>query len=142
YDVIDSQRILPSFGDASMEVLWPPPSLQPPNENDNSVVLVVTLGKKSFVLTGDAEAGDVWSQISGQIPRTTCFFKVPHHGSRNGTFDSSGRTPWLNKVPRRAKLAISSHIHPFRHPDPAVISALAPRGLLYRTDEHYHVTIE
>jgi len=141
-DVIHSKRILPSFGDASMEVLWPPPGLRPQNENNNSVVLVMTLRKKSFVLTGDAEADRVWTQISGQIPKTTCFFKVPHHGSDNGTFESSRHTPWLNKVPWRAKLGISSHIHPFGHPDPTVVKVLAARGLIYRTDQHYHVTIE
>jgi competence protein ComEC len=141
-DLIHSKRILPSFGDASMEVLWPPPGLRPQNENNNSVVVVVKLGKKSFVLTGDAEAEVVWSQIYGQIPRTTCFFKVPHHGSDNGTFGSSGNTPWLSRLPRRAKLGISSHIHPYRHPDATVVKALSARGLIYRTDEHYHVTIE
>jgi beta-lactamase superfamily II metal-dependent hydrolase len=141
-DVIHSKRILPSFGDASMEVLWPPPGLRPQNENNNSVVLAVTLNKKSFVLTGDAEAEGVWSQISKQIPKTTCFFKVPHHGSDNGTFNSSGHTPWLIKVPRTAKLGISSHVHPHSHPDRTVVQALAPRGLIYRTDEHYHVTVE
>jgi beta-lactamase superfamily II metal-dependent hydrolase len=35
-----------------------------------------------------------------------------------------------------------SHLRPFSHPDPKVISALAAHTPTYRTDEHYHVTIE
>src|SRR5580700_1802269 len=43
----------------SMQVLWPIPGNVLSNENDNSVVLALTLGNVSFVLTGDAEADGV-----------------------------------------------------------------------------------
>jgi beta-lactamase superfamily II metal-dependent hydrolase len=141
-DAIDTSKILPPFGNALMNVLWPTPSLRPSNENDNSVVLVITLAAASFVFTGDAEADGVWAKISNQIPGTTQFFKVPHHGSNNGTFDSSGGTPWLNQIPTGCKLAISSHVKPFNHPGPRVVNRLQQHGFIYRTDSHYHVTIE
>jgi beta-lactamase superfamily II metal-dependent hydrolase len=142
YDVVDTGKILPSFGGSSIQVLWPLPEKVLPNENDNSVVLVITLGKTSFVLTGDAEADGVWKQIAAQLPRNVRFFKVPHHGSPNGTFTSEGTTPWLNRISKRTKLGISSHVRPFDHPDQKVVSQLALRNKIYRTDEHYHVTFE
>jgi beta-lactamase superfamily II metal-dependent hydrolase len=141
-DVIDTSKVLPSFGNASMDVLWPTPSLRPANENDNSVVLVVTLGAASFVFTGDAEADGVWSNIPSQIPAHTQFLKVPHHGSDNGTFGSNGGTPWLNQIGPNCKLAISSHVKPFNHPGPRVVNQLQKHGFTYRTDLHYHVTVE
>lgn len=125
-----------------MQVLWPTPGQVSQNENDNSVVLVITLDQVSFMLTGDAEADGVWTHIAGQIPQGIGFSKVPHHGSVNGMFTAAGTTPWLNKVPKTTKLAISSHIRPFNHPDPSVLSALAGFKHIYRTDEHYHVTVE
>jgi beta-lactamase superfamily II metal-dependent hydrolase len=114
-DIIHSNRILPSFGNATMDVLWPPPKLLPANENNNSVVLSIRLGNVSFVFTGDAEADGVWSQISAAIPIDTAFFKVPHHGADNGMFDSKGQTPWLSVLPGGAAVAIRSHVQPFSH---------------------------
>ena len=142
YDVVDTGKILPSFGSASMQVLWPNPGQVSQNENDNSAVLVITLGQVSFVLTGDAEADGVWTQIATQIPHNTGFFKVPHHGSRNGTFTTSGTIPWVGNISTTTKVAISSHVRPFNHPDPSVVSVLASHKPTYRTDEHYHVTVE
>jgi competence protein ComEC len=141
-DVIHTKRILPSFGNASMDVLWPTPKLLPTNENNNSVVLSVSLGKVCFVFTGDAEADGVWSQVSNRIPSNTRFFKVPHHGADNGTLDSSGRTPWLDALPVPATVAISSHVEPFSHPTEKVIKALQSQSTVYRTDEHFHIAAE
>ncbi len=72
--------------DSSRET--PLPGVTSNNENDNSVVLAITLGQVVFVLTGDAEADGVWTHIASQIPANTRFFKVPHHGSANGIFTS------------------------------------------------------
>ena len=124
-----------------MDVLWPSDGLFPENENNNSVVLTLTLGNASMVLTGDLE-GDVWTQIAGQVPSNTLFFKVPHHGADNGTFDGS-RTPWLDRLGADARLAISSHIRPFQHPDRTVTDEFDRRNLqYYRTDEQYHLEFE
>jgi len=141
YDLVDTGKALPNFGPASMNVLWPRRGQVSQNENDNSVVLAITLGQVSFVLTGDAEADGVWNQVASQIPANTKFFKVPHHGSSNGTFTSSGTTPWISRISSTTKVAISSHVRPFNHPDQSVVSALATYAP-YRTDQHYHVTME
>jgi competence protein ComEC len=141
YEAIDTSVVLPRFGGATMEVLWPEPGVLDKNENNNSVVLAITQGQVTFVLTGDAEADIVWTRISSKIPKTTKFFKVPHHGATNGTFTSANATPWLVVLPKKALLGISSHILPYSHPDRKVVNALSGKTL-YRTDLHYHICVE
>lgn len=149
YDWVDDQKQLPNFGSAKIEVLWPPPNHNDANENNNSVVLLVTLGKVSFVLTGDAEA-DVWDQqgslpgksLASKIPLETQFFKHPHHGSDNGMFAGSApHVPWLEVLSPSARVGISSHVWPYSHPSQSVIYELKNRELnFYQTDEHHHIT--
>ncbi len=141
HQAIDNTKNFPNFGDVAMAALWPNHNQISSNENNNSVVLTLTLGNVCFVLTADAEA-DVWAQISAQIPANTRFFKVPHHGSEDGVFHNH-QTPWLTRLNGQAELAISSHIRPFSHPDQEVIDELNNRGeTYYRTDEHYHIIVE
>ena len=141
YEAIDTSAVLPNFGRATIEVLWPEPGVLDKNENNNSVVLAITYGQVTFLLTGDAEADVVWTKISSKIPKTTRFFKVPHHGANNGTFTSSGTTPWLAVLPKDSFLGISSHVLPYSHPDDSVVNALKGK-LVYRTDVHYHICVE
>jgi beta-lactamase superfamily II metal-dependent hydrolase len=141
HEAVDTSKQLPQFGSASMDVLWPRPGVLDSNENNNSVVLAIALGEVAFVLTGDAEADVVWTQISSQIPSNTKFFKVPHHGARNGTFASSSSKPWLSVLPNDARLGISGHVHPHSHPDASVLAALRGKTT-YRTDLHYHICVE
>lgn len=140
HEALNSTKILPDMGDVKLSVMWPHyNSIPDDNENNNSVVLLLTLDQASFVLTGDAE-GKVWDQIATDIPNDVQFFKVPHHGSVNGTF-WNGQTPWLDACPGQTRLGISSHIRPFSHPDKEVVDVIDQRGYqYYRTDEHYHVT--
>jgi len=137
---IDDTKIFQPFGQASRKVLWPPRHHRDPNsENNNSVVLSLCFNNVTFIFTGDAEES-VWGQIAN-IPANTQFFKVPHHGSRNGTFDSQNNTPWFNNCPSNAKLGISSHVRPFSHPHQDVVDLFNSNSReFYRTDEHYHVT--
>lgn len=141
---VDETKILDPIGNVNLEILWPPhdeDKIDPDNENNNSVVLALRLGSVSLVLTGDAEK-DVWNQIANRIPGDTRFFKVPHHGSVNGTFDQD-RTPWFNNCPGDALLGISSHVRPFSHPDQEVIDLFDDNSREYfRTDVHYHVTFQ
>lgn len=136
---LDDDRILPEINGASLEVLWPGMDAISDNENNNSVVLSLTLGDVSFVLTGDAEE-EAWEHAANRIPAGTRFFKVPHHGSVNGTFGANGSTPWFDACPDQAVLGISSHIRPHTHPDQEVLDLLDAHNRSYfRTDEHYHL---
>ena len=143
---IHNTSVLPKLGDAQVDVLWPPYTedgpYDPDEENNNSVVMALTLDQVSFVLTGDCEAEN-WHQIIPelvQIP-SLAVFKVPHHGAVNGMFDGQGHTPWLDALPAGVKLAISSHIRPHKHPAPSVVQKLEDHNFEpFRTDLHYHLT--
>ena len=139
---IDDQRMLPSLGPVSLKILWPREhGIDDNNENNNSVILQLTLDQVDFLLTGDAEK-EVWQEIAAEIPASTSFFKVPHHGSVNGSFDGD-QAAWLNDCPQEAKLGISCHVGRFGHPHQAVINLFNQGGHEYlRTDIHYHLIFE
>lgn len=140
---IDDTKINAKIGDIDMNILWPPhdvDKIDPNNENNNSIVTVLPLNQVSFVLSGDAEE-KVWEQIYQKLPQNKVFFKVPHHGSVNGT--SGSNRGWFKNCPRSALLGISSHVRPFSHPDQQVIDIFkANNQQYYRTDEHYHITYQ
>lgn len=146
HEAVNSTKTMPTFGDAHLEVWWPPYVAHDEDcendENNNSIVLYLKLKDVAFLLTGDAEER-VWQQISARIGNTVKLFKVPHHGSKNGTFGASGSTSWLDRCSPATKLAISSHVRPFHHPHPSVIEQFNTRQRTYfRTDENYHLTFK
>jgi beta-lactamase superfamily II metal-dependent hydrolase len=143
---VDRTKVLPNLGDVRLKLLWPPytpgGAYDDDNENNNSVVLALTLDQVSFVLTGDCEAEN-WPQIVDDLAGIPglAMFKIPHHGAVNGMFDPQDDTPWLDVLPAGVCLAISSHIRPFKHPAPEVVQELASRNIEpFRTDLHYHLT--
>jgi competence protein ComEC len=144
---VDSAYRLSSvpFGAVTPDILWPPPALLDPDENNHSIVLALTLGSVTFVLTGDATAG-VWTKILPNLPSSTRVFQIPHHGARNGTFDASGNKPWLTHLgtlPSKVQVAASSHTRPHGHPHPDVVKELDSAKIdTFRTDLHYHVKFE
>jgi competence protein ComEC len=146
HQAIDTTKAIPDLGDVSIEVLWPEHNnIDHHNENNNSVVLQLTLSDKSFVLTGDAE-DDVWANIATKLPSNLSYFKVPHHGSVNGAFeygDPSRNPCWINNLNISTIIGISSHIKPHKHPHQEVIDLLDTyHNEFYRTDQNYHLIYE
>ncbi|MEN8180336.1 MAG: MBL fold metallo-hydrolase [Pseudomonadota bacterium] len=142
HQAIDNNRILPLLGDVKVDVLWPiDGNPSEPNENDNSVVMTLTLDNTTFLLSGDAEK-EVWQHVASQIPDNTSFIKVPHHGSVNGSFN--GNNPaWLDDCPDEAVLGISCHIGRFGHPHQQVLDLFTSKGRRhFRTDQQYHLVFE
>jgi len=143
HEALEADKPLANFGDVEMKVLWPPANqnYSQTDPNNTSVVLCLKLGQRSVVLTGDAEEA-VWDQIASEIPTSTRFFKVPHHGSVNGTFGNNNSTPWYDQCPTYARLGISADLsgsHVF--PRPEVITLFDTDNREYfRTDQHYHVS--
>lgn len=142
YDSAYSGKPLPTFGDVSMATLWPHDGQISNNENNNSVVLTLKYGTSSILLTGDAEQ-EVWQDIAHSIPPDTVFFKVPHHGSRNGSLDHNDHPTWLLECPAPAYLGISCmYRKDYQHPHDEVLSLFTNAGRsFYRTDVHLHLTV-
>lgn len=142
HQAIDDNRIFPNFGDTSITVLWPQSNAAPSNnENDNSIVLSLTLNNITCMLTGDAEEV-VWNVIKHKIPANTEFFKVPHHGSRNGSLDHTNNGTWTTNCPNNALLGISTHNRPHNHPHQEVLDLFTNNNYTYaRTDNNYHIEV-
>lgn len=86
-----------TLGGAEIDVLWPPRD-SPPNSsaasaNDDSLVLRLRYGQRTFLLAGDAErraeAGAVAAASSGAgVGLRSDVVKVAHHGSRTSSAES------------------------------------------------------
>lgn len=123
------------------KVLWPEAGNVNSNENNNSIVLLISILNINILLTGDVEL-DVWDKIKGKIPSDIHFLKIPHHGSNNGTVKKDGTTPWLDKVGNKCKLGISTHRVPYEHPDADVIEKIREKKFKYfRTDYNHNICI-
>ena len=109
-------------------VLSPPVDYEPgptPKNND-SLVLHVSLGARSILLTGDIER-----QLEGNLTEPADILKVAHHGSRTSTTDY-----FLDAVHPRWAVVSVGFANQFRHPHPQVMERLAERGIaVWRTDE-------
>jgi beta-lactamase superfamily II metal-dependent hydrolase len=141
------------LGAVLIDVLWPP-SLNNSHwdvneENNNSLVLALTLDKVRFVLSADclAENWDTNKPDHVALPTTDLrLVQVPHHGAYNGTFDSAGKTPMLAQIAaltgkKKPSLALSSHPEPHGHPHKKVIPEIDKHQLKhYQTNENYHLS--
>ncbi|MEK6607947.1 MAG: DNA internalization-related competence protein ComEC/Rec2 [Myxococcota bacterium] len=125
-----------AIGDALVEPLHPSPSWAPAlSTNDNSLVLRVSVGARSVLLTGDLEAeGEIL--LAAERPRADVL-KVPHHGSRTSSTDEL-------LVAVRPRLAVASlgADNRFGFPHAEVIDRYARGGVpLLRTDQHGAVIV-
>jgi competence protein ComEC len=75
------------FGAAEIHVLWPRAAISPsePSRNNDSVVLRVTLGKRSILLTGDIEKSAERALSAAAELLQADVVKVAHHGSRSSS---------------------------------------------------------
>lgn len=138
---IDDSFDIPDIENVKFKVLWPEYGFISTNENNNSIVLLISIEEINILLTGDVEL-DVWNRIENKIPDDVHFLKIPHHGSSNGTVKKDKTTPWLEKVGRKCKLAISTHRVPYEHPDDDVIEAIKAKNFKYfRTDYNHNICV-
>jgi competence protein ComEC len=112
------------FGAVTIEVLWPPPSdADAPSGNNDSVVLRLRYGHRTFLLTGDAEA-DVESALVAAADELHCdAVKVAHHGSRTSSTEA------FVKAARPALAIVSvGQDSPYGHPHPEIIERWRAAG--------------
>ena len=107
--------------------------------NNNSVVLKVSLGRVSFLFTGDMEEEErarLLASTSAEDLRATVL-KVAHHGSHNGT-DAA----FLARVRPEVAVISCAADNRYGHPHRATLDALArARVRVRRTDRHGTITV-
>lgn len=87
------------------------------NENDCSLVGLLTYGKQTFLFTGDI-GKEVEKQIISYVPSPLTVLKVAHHGSKN-----SSNEEFISKIKPQYSI-ISVGENNYGHPAPEVISIL------------------
>jgi len=116
------------LGSATVEVIAPLNEYS--DENNNSIVLMVTYGKTSFLFTGDAERESEQDMVEAGPDLSATVLYVAHHGS-----DTSTTYPFLREVmPEIAIISCGSN-NPYGHPHENTLSRLRDADVtLYRTD--------
>ncbi|WP_049936541.1 lamin tail domain-containing protein [Haloplanus natans] len=122
------------FEGVGVAVFGPPePYLEDGARNDNSIVLKLTHGETSFLLTGDAEDDQEAYLVDryGDRLRSTVL-KAGHHGS-----SSSSSGALLDAVRPSAVVVSSAYDSQYGHPTEAVLGRLSDRSLpTYWTATH------
>lgn len=122
------------------EVLNPPPQHLSGTEDDvnnNSIVLRVTCGTLSIMLTGDAGRDAEAAMLESARSLKCNVLKVGHHGSNDATSDA-----WLDAVEPEVAIISVGRSNPFGHPRKEIVERLSRRGIkLYRTDRDGAVSV-
>jgi competence protein ComEC len=127
------------FGAVNVDVLGPPePYLENEARNENSIVLKLTYGETSFLLSGDAEDDQEEYLVDryGEQLRSTVL-KAGHHGSA-----SSSNEGFLDAVQPEAVVISSAYDSQYDHPNEEVLQRLADRSLpTYWTATHGDIVL-
>ncbi len=101
------------------------------NNNNHSVVLRISYGDFSALLTGDIEAEAMRSLLENRQITAATLVKVPHHGSKGSLL-----TEFYQQVqPRYAIISVGSN-NLFGHPHPSVLAMLKQQNIkILRTDQ-------
>lgn len=125
------------LGDATCTVLAPNSSSYE-DSNDYSIVVRLSYGSTSFLLTGDAESVSEGEMVAKGLDLSATVLKVGHHGSRSSTGQS-----FLNKVsPKYAVISVGKG-NSYGHPTQEVMNRLKSKNIpVYRTDESGTIVAE
>jgi len=122
------------FGEVTVDVLGPPePYLENEARNENSIVLKLTHGETSFMLSGDAEDDQEAYLVEtyGEELRSTVL-KAGHHGS-----SSSSSEAFLDAVDPEVAVVSSAYDSQYGHPHEEVLRRFADRSVpTYWTATH------
>ncbi len=129
---------IPFDPSVKVEVLGPDEAaVQSDDTNNASIVIKLTYGTTSFLLTGDAEMPENKIILDHGFDVRSNVLKLGHHGSRTSTNES-----WLSKVQPQLGIISAGKDNSFGHPHPEVIAALEKLNIPYiRTDEHGTITV-
>jgi competence protein ComEC len=119
-----------AYGGARVEVHGPSPDYEPGAEprNDDSLVLRISWGRHSFLLTGDIERQGE-AELIRWAPAAEVL-KVAHHGSRSST-----GAAFLDLVHPAFAVISAGFENAFNTPHPELLERLAARRIaVLRTD--------
>ena len=128
-----------AFGGAAIEVLAPSADYLPADEptNNDSLVMRVTFGQRSFFLSGDVERGIEQEMLYTNELHSTDVLKVAHHGSR-----TSSTEEFLSAVQPAFALISAGFENSYGHPHPTVVERLREHhAAILRTDQDGLITI-
>ena len=118
-----------SLGDGSFKILAPLGTGYE-DENDYSVVVLVSIGGKSLLLTGDASLSSEQEMLSHGASLDSDVLVIGHHGSAGSTQEE-----FLNAVSPDYAIISCGLGNDYGHPSERVASLLRENGtFLYRTD--------
>ncbi len=123
-------------GGTKMQILHPS-SPSSSSLNDASIVVQITFGKVSFMLTGDAEQASERQILGKGYDLNSTILKVGHHGSRTSTTES-----FLKAVNPKVAVIMAGRNNQYGHPHDETLARLAASKVdIYRTDQHGTVVI-
>jgi competence protein ComEC len=107
------------FGTATVTALAPDANyVAGPNAaNNDSLVLLIEIGSKRILLTGDAERPVEDELIAKQVLGPIALLKVGHHGSK-----TSSSAEFLDATKPQFALISAGYLNQFHHPHPDVLS--------------------
>ena len=127
------------IGGAEIRVLAPAADYVPDDQpgNNDSLVLRIHYGQKTFLLEGDAEAPAEERMLADGTLGPTDVLKVGHHGSR-----TSSTNPFLDIVQPKVAVISDGIDNLFHHPHQQALDRLAAhRARILRTDKLGLITV-
>ena len=124
-----------TLGSAGIEVLSPD-DYAGSDENDASIVIKVTYGNFSCIITGDAEENAESEMVSSGADLDADLYVVGHHGSASSSSESFVRAV----SPKYAFISVGEN-NRYGHPAKQTIDLLSSLGIkIFRTDMQGEVT--
>lgn len=125
-----------TFGEVTVQTLWPPPGRSFDNPNDASVVLLAQVQGVRILLTGDVEPPSQAALARAWPGLTADVLKVPHHGSRHQDLE------WLLGLGARVAVVSAGAENDYGHPAAETLQPLSRTGAqVLRTDRDGEVAV-
>jgi beta-lactamase superfamily II metal-dependent hydrolase len=123
---------IPFDPSVKVEVLAPDEeAVQGDDTNDASIVIKLTYGGTSFLLTGDAEFPENKAILDHGLDVRSTVLKLGHHGSRTSTNED-----WLKRVQPQLGIISAGKDNSFGHPTPMSSAGLEDSVHPYRRAWH------
>ena len=125
-----------------VEILWPEDVADPAGtqaKNNDSLVVRLKYGERSFLLPGDAEKQVEYRILGeGNVGELHAdVLKVAHHGSKNSTMPE-----FLGAVNPQLSIISAGSENPYGHPAPELLERLGENGSkIFRTDRNGAVQV-